>query len=184
MTVEFRTLAHSDLAGQDLMRLRALFDRGYFAEYGPWDPDAPYGYSPAEVHVIGFQGELLVGHLGFQPRRIRVGGQTVTIAGVGGVLVADEARGTGIGQRLMNHARAAMQKNPGIEFGYLGGRPEIVRFYESTGWRRVHAMERHVSRLDQSTVIESAAAPILICDAGRRIEDWPAGDIDLCGGAW
>ena len=34
---------------------------------------------------------------------------------------------------------------PKAEFGYLGCRPEVVPFYQATGWRRIDVVERHVS---------------------------------------
>ena len=184
MNVDLRITAHSELSLRDLERLRTLFDHEYFGEYGPWDPEAPYGYSPAAVHIMAFQGEELIGHLGFQPRSIKVGGQRVTVAGVGGVLIVERARGRGLGQLIMDHARAAMLKEPGVEYGYLGCRPAVVPFYESTGWQRIHALERHLSRLDPTTVIESAASPIFICPIRRGVDEWPQGEIDLRGTPW
>lgn len=184
MTVDFRVAAHRDLTDDDLDCLRAFFDREYFADYGAWSPDAPYGYSPAEVHVMAFRRETLVGHVGFQPRTIAVGEHDVTVAGTGGVLVAEETRGSGLGRRTMHRAQEAMRRTPGVEFGYLGCRPAVVPFYEAAGWRRIHAVERHLSRLDPTSVIESDAAPILVCAAARPTEQWPEGDVDLRGGAW
>ncbi|GAB3845195.1 GNAT family N-acetyltransferase [Nesterenkonia populi] len=184
MTLDFRVTAHHHLTGEDLDRLRVLFDREYFAEYGPWTPDGPYGYSPAEVHVMAFQAGELRGHVGFQPRTIAVGEQDVTIAGTGGVLVAPETRGSGLGRHMLHRAQEAMRHTPGVEFGYLGCRPAVVPFYEAAGWHRIHALERHLSRLDPSTVVESDTAPILICAAARAIAEWPDGDIDLRGGTW
>jgi hypothetical protein len=84
----------------------------------------------------------------------------------------------------MHRAQEAMRQTQGVEFGYLGCRPAVVPFYEAAGWHRIHAVERHLSRLDPTSVIESDSAPILICAAARIAEQWPEGDIDLRGGAW
>lgn len=184
MTVDFRVAMHRDLRDDDLDRLRAFFDREYLADYGPWSPDAPYGYAPAEVHVMALRGEVLLAHVGVQPRTIGVGEHDVTVAGTGGVLVAEETRGTGLGRRTMHRAQEAMRQTPGVEFGYLGCRPAVVPFYEAAGWYRIRAFERYLSRLDPTTVIESETAPILICAAALATEQWPEGDIDLRGGSW
>ena len=146
----FRAVLHSDLSRRELECLRDLFDGEYFWEHGPWDPDAPYGYAPADVHVIASSDGRLLGHVGFQLRSIAVGVCDVAVAGTGGVLVRKESRGVGLGAALMRRAQAAMRSfdvpgKPKAEFGYLGCRPEVVPFYQATGWRRIDVVERHVS---------------------------------------
>ena len=74
----------------------------------------------------------------------------VVVAGTGGVLVRKESRGIGLGAALMRRAQAAMRSfdvpgKPKAEFGYLGCRPEVVPFYQATGWRRIDVVECHVS---------------------------------------
>lgn len=146
----FRAVLHSDLSRRELECLRDLFDGEYFREHGPWDPDAPYGYAPADVHVVVSSDDRLLGHVGFQLRSIAVGVCGVTVAGTGGVLVRKESRGIGLGAALMRRAQASMRSfdvpgKPRAEFGYLGCRPEVVPFYQATGWRRIDVVECHVS---------------------------------------
>ena len=146
----FRAVLHSDLSRRELECLRDLFDGEYFREHGPWDPDAPYGYAPADVHVGAFSDGRLLGHVGFQLRSIAVGVCDVAVAGTGGVLVRKESRGIGLGAALMRRAQAAMRSfdvpgKPRAEFGYLGCRPEVVPFYQAMGWRRIDVVERHLS---------------------------------------
>lgn len=185
MTIDLRVTAHPDLTASDLRALRELFDHEYLDEYGDWNPDAPYGYSPADIHVTASDGDgRLLGHVGFQARTIIVGDREVLVAGTGGVLVIEAARGLGVGRRLMHRAQQSMRDDARVSFGYLGCRPAVVPFYESTGWTRIHALERHTARLNPATIVESDSAPILICPAVRAIQEWPAGHIDLLGGAW
>lgn len=146
----FRAVLHSDLSRRELECLRDLFDGEYFREHGPWDPDAPYGYAPADVHVVVSSDGRLLGHVGFQLRSIAVGVCDVAVAGTGGVLVRKESRGIGLGAALMRRAQASMRSfgvpgKPKAEFGYLGCRPEVVPFYQATGWRRIDVVECHVS---------------------------------------
>jgi len=159
-----------------------LFDGEYRATHGDWDPDRPYGYSPADVHTMLFHGSMLVGHVGFQRRRVAVGTTEVCVAGTGGVLVHPARRGEGAGRRVMSRAQETMRLDDRIEYGYLGCRPDVVSFYESTGWSRVHATERHVSMVTPGGTTASSDGPILIFDAsGSR---WPQGEIDLRGTPW
>lgn len=184
MTIDLRVTTHHELREADLVRLRDLFDGEYRHEHGEWDPDAPYGYAPADVHVLATQDGHLIGHVGFQPRTISVGGRDVLVAGTGGVLVSESARGSGLGRRLMRRAQQSMREDAAVSFGYLGCRPAVVPFYEAAGWTRVDVIERHTSRRDPRETIESRSAPVLICPAVRAVLEWPAGPVDLRGGAW
>lgn len=151
---------HGELTAEQLAGLRALFDAEYFRDSGAWNPAAPYGYSPAELHTIAVTGDgTIVGHVGTQRRHIHVGGRPVTVAGTGGVLVSPSRRGTGLGQRLVAAAQRAGRTSAPAEYGYLGCREDIVPFYLSCGYVRVHATERCLSRLDRATAVESTDAP-------------------------
>jgi aminoglycoside 2'-N-acetyltransferase I len=179
-----RVIQHADLSGDDITRMRYLFDREYLAEFGSWTPEAPYGYSPADVHTLVFDGAAVVAHVGFQVRVIKVGGHGVPVAGTGGVLVDARHRGTNLGRQTMQRAQQAMREDSRVEFGYLGCRQEVVPFYESTGWRRVQATERHISRLDRHSLVTSTGEPILVYPLRQRLAEWPPGVIDLLGTPW
>ena len=126
-------------------------------------------------------GRLLV-HVGFEVRTIAVGTADLTVGGVGGVLVAPGARGSGLGRRPILESRDAMRSR-GVEFGNLGCRPSVVAFYESAGWFRIGARERHLSRHDGVTVTDHNG-PLLVCTVRRSIDRWPDGDTDLRGRPW
>ncbi|GAA4664660.1 GNAT family N-acetyltransferase [Frondihabitans cladoniiphilus] len=180
-------LDHAGLTAPDIAGLRALFDAKYHDDFGEWNPDRPYGYSPADFHVVARQtdaaGERIVGHVGIQRRRIRVGEAEAVIAGTGGVLVARDARGTGLGEVLLEAAARATVERADAEFGYLGCREAIVPFSEACGWTRIHAEEVCLSRLDGVTPVVSTG-PLLIRGGTRPVADWPAGPIVLRGTPW
>lgn len=187
LPASLRVVAHERLTRAETAALRALFDAEYRSGFGAWDPDQPYGYAPADLHVLATDGvgvgDALLGHVGLQLRTVAVGGTEVLVAGTGGVLVAPVARGSGLGRRVLRHAQTAM-RDAGADFGYLGCREEVVPFYASCGWRRVSARERSISRLDGVTVVETTADPLLVCAARRPAAQWPAGAIDLRGRPW
>ena len=85
-------VAHNALGARDFDQLGRLFDREYFYDFGPWDPDQLYGYASHDRHVICRSGDDIVGHVGWARRVIGVGDVEVTIAGVRGVLVSERAR--------------------------------------------------------------------------------------------
>ncbi|PPF71027.1 GNAT family N-acetyltransferase [Clavibacter michiganensis] len=174
---------HEDLSRTRLEQLQVLFDHEYLDDHGPWTPDAPYGYSPADVHVLVTHGSELAAHAGFQRRVIAVGVHDVAVGGTGGVLVSERARGGGLGGRLMSRLARTMRSTAGVEYGYLGCRPEVAPFYASSGWRPVAADERSRSRRD-GTVVVTTDDPILILPVTRAVSAWPAGVIDLRGTPW
>ncbi|GAA1243651.1 aminoglycoside 2'-N-acetyltransferase I [Microbacterium phyllosphaerae] len=180
------TVEHEALSVSQSAALGELFDREYRAEHGEWNPDRPYGYSPADMHTVIFRGPLAVAHVGFQRRLIRVGAREVRVAGTGGVLVHPDWRSGGVGRRVMTHAQQAMRDDDRIDFGYLGCREEVVSFYQRTGWSRVNAVERHVSMTDSSATVASSGGPILVFAARPHAgaDAWPPGDIDLRGTPW
>jgi aminoglycoside 2'-N-acetyltransferase I len=184
MTEIIRVRRHVDLTTTELDALENLFDSEYRNEFGPWNPDAPYGYSPADTHILAFRGQALAAHVGFQRRLIAVGTDEVMVAGTGGVLVGERSRGTGLGGRAMRQAQKVMRDETGVDFGFLGCRREVVPFYESAGWTQVYAAERCLSRVDQMSLVVSHGGPNLICSAKRDASEWPNGDIDLRGTPW
>lgn len=177
------TVPHDRLTTTDVDRLRELFDREYFAEFGAWDPDQPYGYASHDLHLIARVGEAVVGHVGWARRTIDVGSAEVVVAGVGGVLISPHARGQRAGARLLAHAAASMTDAGGIEFGYLGCREEVVAFYRSCGWRRITAVERSIDRTGQPAV-QLPGPPLLMLPIDAPQGTWPVGAIDLRGRAW
>jgi aminoglycoside 2'-N-acetyltransferase I len=182
MHEKFLVVTHADLTAEQVDELRALFDSEYFAKYGPWDPDRPYGYSPADVHTLAYHDSVLVGHVGYQHRTIAVGRAKIMIAGTGGVLVSEHARGGGLGSRVMARVQQVIVDDERVDLGYLGCREEVVPFYESAGWQRIEVTERHLSMRDPREVVVSTGGPILIFPTHKS--DWPAGDIDLHGTPW
>nr|WP_236783343.1 hypothetical protein [Arthrobacter dokdonellae] len=68
--------------------------------------------------------------MGWAHRRISSGNAEVDIAGVGGMLESENARGFGLGERLLRAAHSSMLEAEGIQFGYLGCRETVVPFYD------------------------------------------------------
>lgn len=125
----------------------------------------------------------IVAHLGFERRLIGVGDRDVLVAGVGGVATHPGWQGRGLGRRMMVELRRVLTTEAPVEFGYLGCREEVVGFYESVGWHRIHRKVREIdpgSR--QWTVTED---PTLIMPASEPLSAWPReGMIGLRGMWW
>lgn len=85
MQTTIRVVRHSHLLRGTIEGLRSLFDAEYYETFGVWDPDHPYGYSPADVHVLATNSLGIIGHVGFQRTLIDVGSTEVPVGGIGGV---------------------------------------------------------------------------------------------------
>lgn len=157
---------HRELTTEQTDQLGQLFDAEYGTDEGPWNPDAPSGYAPAELHVMAVEGGRVVGHVGTQRRMIFVGDREVLVAGTGGVLVTGTGgvlvspshRGQGCGARLLAAAQHAARSIAPADYGYLGCREEPVPFYESCGYKRIEVTERYLPR-DGSTKRSKKQAP-------------------------
>jgi predicted N-acetyltransferase YhbS len=176
-------VAHGVLSSDDLARLRDLFDAEYLDDFGEWNPAQPYGYAPHDVHVIARSDGRVVGHVGWARRTIGVGDSDVAVAGVGGVLISERARGRSLGKRMLAETARSMHESGGIAFGYLGCREQVVPFYESCGWHRIVVAERSIAR-DGTPVEDAPGQPILVLPVERELTSWPPGSVDLRGRAW
>ena len=182
-SLSIAVVTHDRLTRADLGGLRRLFDSEYREEFGDWDPEQPYGYASHDVHVIARTGDRIVGHAGWARRTITVGAEVVVIAGVGGVLISDDARGQRLGADILQAAERSMRDHGGIDFGYLGCREGIVSFYAACGWTRIRAGERSIGRTGEP-VADPPGQPILILPISAPGQSWPEGEIDLRGRAW
>ena len=179
-----RAVWHDELADEQLTQLGRLFDAEYGTEDGPWNPDAPYGYAPAELHVVAVRDGQTVGHVGIQRRMISVGEHEVLVAGTGGVLVAPPHRASGLGARLLTAAQEATRRMAPAEYGYLGCREEVVPFYEFCGYTRRHLTERCHAHDGSGRVLETTGTPVMVCSGTRDKDTWPRGTVDLRGRPW
>ena len=175
---------HEQLTGEQLDQLGELFDAEYRAHEGAWNPDGPYGYAPAELHVMAVEGGRVVGHAGTQRRMISVGDHEVLVAGTGGVLVSPSHRGQGLGARLLAATHDAARSIAPADYGYLGCREAMVPFYESCGYKRIEVTERFRSRNGSSQTVEETGAPVMVCTGTRDVDTWPPGSVDLRGRCW
>ncbi|GAB3621046.1 hypothetical protein GCM10027417_23070 [Glutamicibacter endophyticus] len=182
-TVDLQETAHKGLTTDHLVQLGQLFDAEYLDGWGPWNPEQPYGYAAHDVHIIARHGETIVGHAGWARRTINVGGMNLDIAGVGGVLVGETARGKRLGVQLLGHVKRTMLESGGISFGYLGCREEVVPFYKASGWRRIRASESSIGR-DGEPTWDAPGQPLMILPIESPLGAWPRGHVDLRGRAW
>lgn len=120
-----------DLTKKQLVGIKELFDNEYAALYGAWNQTQPYGYSPAELHVLAIKDGQVVGNIGMQRRQISVGNQEVTIAGTGGMLISPSYRKYGLGRKLLSALQEASRTIAPVDYGYLDVEKMLYLFMKS-----------------------------------------------------
>lgn len=129
MKVEIRAVGDRDRldAWRILAELRTHLDPDDF-EAGLAEQAQLHGYA-----LVGaFEDGRLTGVMGFREVRTFARGRHLH---VDDLVVASDARGQGIGRRLIEYAEA-LARERGLEQVFLDSRPGAVGFYERRGYRR------------------------------------------------
>lgn len=118
----------TELTPVDYADMAALFDSEYADEWGPWDPKQGYGYAQGELHALARRDGQLLGYAASARRFIGVGTDELLIAGTGGVLTRKDARGIGVGRKVLLALQDTSRSCAPADFGLLGCREEVVTF--------------------------------------------------------
>lgn len=133
----------------------AAFSDAVHADY-----DADEVYIPDEHRLVAVDGGQVVGHLGVWPFRQAFLGSAVPMGGVGGVVVADGRRGSGVGSRLLAACLAHMA-DTGMPIASLY--PSTPVPYRRFGWEYAGV------RLRRTTITRDLlAVPAPRSDVGLR----------------
>lgn len=132
-------------------------------------------------NVMGRLEGKLVSQIGIVDRTIRVGGQSLPVAGVGGVATHPACRKSGFAGVLLNAALEQMrQRRPqdAYDFAVLFCSNHIIPFYTKRGFcpvqNPVYVLEsgKWVLFEDNKMVLPLSAKP------------WPEGEMDVYGRSW
>jgi predicted GNAT family N-acyltransferase len=135
-------------------------------------------WRPTEKHVLVVQGGKTVCHVGLVGQTVEVQENSVSIAGVGGVLARRECRGRGYCRIAMEAAEAFALSQMAVNFILLFCRPALQSFYEHLGWVKVSSpvwVEQ-----DQGKVL----LPIVSMVKRLGAKQWPEGDVRLGSRPW
>ena len=128
--------------------------------------------------VLGRLDGRLVSQVGVLDRTIQVGGQSLSIAGVGGVATHPEFQRRGFAEVLLQAAVEQMRQRGSYDFAMLFCEPKMIPYYAKRGYTQIHN-------------------PIYILQGGQRVlfedyekvlplsgKSWPEGDVDVNGPPW
>jgi GNAT superfamily N-acetyltransferase len=138
-----------------------------------------YRWQPKRWHVLLEADGRLVTHVGLLKHVVKVGGEPVTVGGIGGVATRGEAHGRGYATQAMRFAESYMCEQLQVDFGLLFCRDPLVAFYRKLGWQLLP--ERAQAEQPSGKIILPFHAFVRPCQAQSS---WPPGSIDLDGLPW
>ena len=149
-------------------------DRAVFSVTRAW-----HGTFPA-WSLVEEEGGRVIGQIGIVLREIRAGGIPVMVAGIQNVAVLPDARGTGLGRRLMEAAMDAAAAD-GVAFGLLFCVPKLGPYYGAQGWK-VNPVEARMDFEGRLAVPIPGKNICMVRELAGPV--FPSGDIDLRGADW
>jgi predicted GNAT family N-acyltransferase len=149
---------------------------------GEKDPSQTTAYQlqwrPTEKHVLLVAGGKPVCHVGIVEHTVKVKGNPVSVAGIGGVLARPGCRGRGYARIAMEAAEAFVLSQMAVNFILLFCRPDLQSLYEHLGWVKVSG----------PVWVEQAQGDILLPMVSMvkclGAEQWPQGEVRLVSRPW
>ncbi|PJE05777.1 GNAT family N-acetyltransferase [Legionella sp.] len=142
-----------------------------------------WGARPTHRLWMEMESGEIIAHLDFEPRKVRVGTNTILIAGIGEVATHPGFHHRGLGRRLMNELDKILRTIIPVEFGYLQCRPAVLGFYTRVGWHLVTNKVQYIDPDTGSLTIDKESHSVVL-PALSAIHRWPKGLIDLLGMPW
>jgi predicted acetyltransferase len=132
-------------------------------------------------YVMGRLGGKLVSQIGIVDRTIRVGGQSLSVAGIGGVATHPEFRRRGFTGILLKTALEQMRQGgpqDAYDFAMLFCSNHMLPYYTKRGFCLVN---NPVYVLDSGKWILFADNKMILPLSGKP---WPDGELDVNGRSW
>lgn len=134
-------------------------------------------WAHADRRIVISEEHGIVCHAGVFFRHGSIGGASVYLCGIGGVMTAPAARKNGYAGAAMKRA-AEMMAEEGIDFGLLFCEPHNVKLYGNLGWQ-VFSGTVHCTQPSGPMTFDMM--PTMILPIRMTPEH---GKIDLCGLPW
>jgi predicted acetyltransferase len=135
-------------------------------------------WATADWTVMVWEDDDLVTNVHIVERTVKVGGQPVRLAGIGNVATKVEWRKRGYATQAGNVARDFLHNPLKVDFGLMIATENMIPGYEKRGWKVV-AQSMWIEQPDGKQIFTIPVMVLPVCK-----QDWPGGDIDLCGLPW
>lgn len=135
-------------------------------------------WSDVDWNVLVRLDEKLVSQVDIIDRIAQVGDHQVRLGGIGGVATLSAFRGRGFARMALTSAAIFMEKEMGVDFGFLFCSPEMVPYYSRLNWQVIDTPVYY----DQPgrKVLLDGKAMVLSCVKSA----WPDGEVDVLGYPW
>jgi nodulation protein A len=147
------------------------------AEAFPPDGDDTQ-WAQSDWHVLVWEGDEIVSHVEIVERTASVGGQPVRLGGIGGVSTLIAWRKRGLAEAALKTAVDTLRNPLAVDFGLLVCGEVMIPYYSKFGWKLIG----RPMWIDQPKGRELFTDPIMILPMSK--DEWPDGEIDLCGRPW
>ena len=168
----------NSLTEEEAREVEILDKLAFFEEGGDDNDDGIQWIEESDWDILGCVDGKLVSLVILSKHIIRVGSQSLTIAGVGGVATHPDWRRQGFARRLLKAAEDLMRSEGCYDFGMLFCDPKMIPYYSNCGYTQIHnplfIMQRgqRVAFDDNEMVLSISGKP------------WPEGVVDIPGSPW
>jgi GNAT superfamily N-acetyltransferase len=131
-----------------------------------------------DVHFVVYDNGEPLSHAGILKHSVKVNGEPVSVAGLGGVVTIPEAQGKGFARQLVLQAMRFAEAEWEVDAGLLFCRPQMVKYYEAIGW---HLVESQVV-IEQPGGHIHSPLHVMVLPFGKK--SWPPGEVELQSLPW
>jgi GNAT superfamily N-acetyltransferase len=135
-------------------------------------------WRPKDLRFLMYDQGELVSHAGILKHVVNVNGESVLVAGLGGVVTVPEAQRRGFARQLVQHAMRHAESEWKVDAGLLFCRLAMVAYYEALGWQIV---ENPVMIQQPGGNIPSPLQ-VMVLPFGDM--SWPSGVVELQSLPW
>ncbi len=151
-----------------------LFDAIYQREFG-WDRLI---YAAPQWYLLGTHEGTLIGSVRMLEREITVGGLSLRVGGITGVVTEPSYRRQGVARKLVADAVAFLSENRHVAYALLTCNRRLGPLYERFGWRVVAGPTIY----SQPDGPRTCPGLTMVFECGTA--PWPDGPIDMQGLPW
>ncbi len=128
--------------------------------------------------VMVWEDDDMVSNVHIVVRTAQVGANPVKLGGIGNIATKVEWRKRGYATAGLKVAQDFLRDPLQVDFGLMIATREMVTRYQKIGWKVV-AHSLTIDQPDGKTKMDISVMVLPVCR-----QDWPDGEIDLCGLPW
>jgi aminoglycoside 2'-N-acetyltransferase I len=171
--LEITIKAVEDLTPAERERTQEVDRLSFSGDNGPGDIE----WSENQWLVMGAVDDTIVSQICLLMREVDVGGQKITVGGVGGVATDPEHRQRGYAGKLLRASESFMRELD-LPFGVLVCGEERMHWYASHGWVKIDN-----KTIFQNSGIDRELDGIMMI-LPLKDQPWPEGVLNLNGKPW